>query len=48
VSNEAWLLIAFLAVWIAIGGYLWSLAARQRRLERRLSALDDEDQRSNH
>jgi CcmD family protein len=48
VSNETWLLIAFLAVWIAIGGYLWSLASRQRRLERRLSELSDEDGGSNH
>lgn len=47
-SNEAWLLVAFLAVWIAIGGYLWSLAARQHRLERRLSQLTDHDQGSNH
>jgi CcmD family protein len=47
-SNEAWLFVAFLAVWIAIGGYLWSLNARQRRLERRLSELTDRDQASNH
>jgi CcmD family protein len=48
VSNEAWLLVAFLAVWVAIGGYLWSLATRQRRLERRLSQLADDEQGSNH
>ncbi|MQA99410.1 MAG: CcmD family protein [Actinobacteria bacterium] len=47
-SNETWLLIAFLAVWVAIGGYLWTLAARQRRLERRLSELNDRDQDPNH
>jgi len=48
VSNEAWLFVAFLAVWVAIGGYLWSLAARQRRLERRLSELTDEGRSTNH
>jgi CcmD family protein len=48
VSNETWLLVAFLAVWVAIGGYLWTLASRQRRLERRLSELNDQDQDPNH
>ena len=47
-SNEAWLLIAFLAVWVAIGGYLWSLATRQHRLEHRLTELAEDDQGSNH
>jgi CcmD family protein len=36
VSDVAWLFVAFAAVWVAIGGYLLSIAARQRRLERRL------------
>ena len=39
-SEVAWLAIAFGAVWLALGGYLLSLAARQRDLERRLSRLD--------
>jgi CcmD family protein len=36
VSDIAWLFVAFAAVWLAIGGYLVTIAARQRRLERRL------------
>ena len=39
-SDVAWLFVAFLAVWIGIGGYLLTIAARQRRLERRLAELD--------
>ncbi len=39
-SDVAWLFIAFLAVWIGIGGYVFSIAARQRKLERRLEELD--------
>ena len=35
-SDTAWLFVAFAAVWVAIGGYLLSIAARQRRLERRV------------
>ena len=35
-SDIAWLFVAFAAVWVAIGGYLLSITARQRRLERRL------------
>ena len=35
-SDLAWMFVAFAAVWIAIGGYLVSINARQRRLERRL------------
>ena len=35
-SDIAWLFVAFAAVWVAIGGYLLSIAARQRRLERRM------------
>lgn len=38
-SDVAWLFVAFLAVWAGIGAYLASLAARQRRLERRLDEL---------
>lgn len=38
-SDVAWLFVAFSAVWIALGAYLLSIAARQRRLERRLDEL---------
>jgi CcmD family protein len=39
VSDLAWLFVAFAAVWVAIGGYLVTIAARQRRLERRLDEV---------
>jgi CcmD family protein len=39
-SDVAWLFVAFLAVWIGIGGYLVTIASRQRRLERRVEELD--------
>jgi CcmD family protein len=39
VSDIAWLFVAFVAVWIGIGGYLLVLGARQRKLERRLDDL---------
>lgn len=39
-SNTAWLFIAFAVVWIAIGAYLFSLGARQKRLEQRLSEIE--------
>jgi CcmD family protein len=38
-SDLTWMFIAFAAVWIGLGAYLFSLAARQRRLERRLEEL---------
>ena len=38
-SDIAWLFVAFMAVWVGIGGYLLSIAARQRTLERRLDEL---------
>ena len=38
-SEVAWLFVAFAAVWVALGAYLVSIAARQRRLERRLEEL---------
>lgn len=38
-SDVAWLFVAFAAVWVALGGYLLSIATRQRRLERRLDDL---------
>jgi CcmD family protein len=39
-NDVAWLFFAFLAAWAIIGGYLYSLGARQRRLEQRLDSLD--------
>ena len=39
-SNLGWLFVAFAVVWLAIGVYLWSLAARQRALEERLGELE--------
>jgi CcmD family protein len=40
VSDITYLFIAFLAVWMGIGGYLVTLGVRQKRLERRLHELD--------
>lgn len=39
-SNLAWLFVAFMAVWVAIGAYLLSIAARQRKLDQRLRDLE--------
>lgn len=39
-SEIAWLFVAFLAVWIGLGAYLFSLGSRQKRLERRLKELE--------
>lgn len=39
-SDVAWLFVAFLAVWIGLGLYLFSLSTRQRDLERRLKDLE--------
>ena len=44
-SDVAWLAIALLAAWIAIGGYAATLVARQRRLERKLDDLTKRDER---
>lgn len=38
-SNLAWLFVAVMIVWIAIGAYLVSLSFRQRRLEARMSEI---------
>ena len=38
-SDIAWLFVAFLAVWAAIGAYLLSIQARQRELERKIEQL---------
>ena len=39
-SELAWLFIAFLAVWIGLGLYLFSIGVRQKQLERRLKDLE--------
>ena len=39
-SDVAWLFVAFLAVWIGLGAYLFSLSARQSKLEARLKDLE--------
>ena len=39
-SDLAWLFIAFSAVWLGLGIYLFSLGRRQRNLERRLKELE--------
>jgi CcmD family protein len=38
-STLTWLFIAFMAVWVGLGAYLWSIAIRQRSLERRLDGI---------
>jgi len=39
-STTAWMVVAFLAVGVGIGGYLWSISARYRALNRRLEELN--------
>jgi CcmD family protein len=39
-SDVTWLAVAFLAVWIGIGGYLAILGARQRSLEHRIHDIE--------
>lgn len=39
-SDVAWLFVAFLAVWIGLGAYLFSLSSRQRKLEARVKDLE--------
>ena len=39
-SNSVWLFIAFLAAWAIIGAYVYSLGARQKKLEQRVDSLD--------
>ncbi|MDQ3956819.1 MAG: CcmD family protein [Actinomycetota bacterium] len=38
-SDVAWLFVAFTAVWVALGAYLLSISARQKKIERRLEDL---------
>lgn len=39
-SDVVWLFIAFLAVWVGLGAYLFTLGSRQKKLERRLKDLE--------
>jgi CcmD family protein len=38
-SDLGWLAVAFLAVWVGIGAYVFTLGRRQSKLERRLEEL---------
>ena len=42
-TNLAWLFVAVMIVWIAIGAYLVSLSFRQRKLEARVAELTGGD-----
>ena len=42
-SETAWLFVAFMVVWVALGAYLYSIAARQKKVDRRLHDLDRAD-----
>ncbi len=39
-SDTAWLFAAFMVVWVALGAYLYSIAARQKKVDERLRELD--------
>ena len=39
-SETAWLFVAFMVVWVALGAYLFSISARQKKVDRRLEELD--------
>ena len=39
-SETAWLFVAFRVVWVALGAYLYSISARQRKVDERLSELE--------
>jgi CcmD family protein len=43
VSNLAWLFVAVMIVWIAIGAYLVSLSVRQRKLEARMAEISSSE-----
>jgi len=43
VSDTAWLFVAFMVVWVALGAYLYSIAARQKKVDQRLKELDRGD-----
>ncbi|MGH2699603.1 MAG: CcmD family protein [Actinomycetota bacterium] len=44
-STTTWMVVAFLAVGVGIGGYLLSLSARRRVLNRRLKGLEGRSRR---
>ena len=39
-SDTAWLFVAFMVVWVALGAYLYSISVRQKKVDQRLSELD--------
>jgi CcmD family protein len=39
-SETAWLFVAFMVIWVALGAYLYSISARQKKVDQRLSDLD--------
>ena len=39
-SDTAWLFVAVMVVWVALGAYLYSIAVRQKKVDRRLDELD--------
>jgi CcmD family protein len=39
VTELGWLFVALAVLWIGIGGYLLTIGARQRKLERRVDEL---------
>ena len=39
--NVGWLFFAFLAAWVVIAIYVFSIASRQKKLEERVRELDD-------
>lgn len=42
-SETTWLFVAFMVVWVALGAYLYSIAARQKKVDQRLQELDRAD-----
>ena len=42
-SETAWLFVAFMVVWVALGAYLYSISARQKKVDKRLEELDREN-----
>lgn len=42
-SETAWLFVAVMVVWVALGAYLFSIAARQKSVDRRLEEIDRAD-----
>jgi len=43
VTDTAWLFAAFMVVWVALGAYLYSIAARQKKVDERLREADRAD-----